>query len=83
MCLLPPYLLFLWIWGHKTYYLSSEWQKSDFTLFWNVTIVRNIFEHVHIDCGFMQIQKRLSNPSYVQPTTYISSENPLQMNIVF
>ena len=30
----------------------------------------------------MQIQERLSSPSYVHPTTYISSENPLQMNIL-
>ena len=35
----------------------------------------------NIDCGFMQIQERLSNPSYVEPTTYILSENPLQMDI--
>ena len=29
----------------------------------------------------MQIQERLSNPSYVEPTTYILCENPLQMDI--
>ena len=42
----------------------------------------HIIRTVQIDCEFMQIQERLSNPSYVEPTTYISSENPLQMDMV-
>ena len=29
----------------------------------------------------MQIQGRLSNPYYIEPTTYVLSGNPLQMNI--
>ena len=35
----------------------------------------------NIDCGFIQIQERVSNLSYVEPTTYILSESPLQMDI--
>ena len=57
MCLLPPHLLFLWIWDHKTYYFSLKWQKPDFTIFWNVSILYNIFVHVLI-FNFVSVEDR-------------------------